>query len=109
MICPKDGCGSPNVRSLPHYWESLPVESPQRGRYAPPAVEDWRLRLLGALAAVVGIALLAAGSIAAGLVLLAGGIAAAVVGYQRARDADAARAAWVGRRICLACISTWDK
>ena len=96
------------MQFLPHYWESLPAESPLRARYAQPAEEDGRARLILALVAVAGVILAVTGSVALGLLALAVGAVGAWVAHGRIIAADHARALWGRRQICLACTHLWE-
>ncbi|MGV9352327.1 hypothetical protein [Streptomyces misionensis] len=101
VTCPSPKCGSPNVADLPHYWRSLPAESPLKAVYAPPAAVEARYWV--ALAAVVaGIVLLVSGSLL-GLVVAAAGVGWGVLVYRRAAAAGELRADWESSRVCLAC------
>lgn len=107
MQCPSEKCGSSNVEHLPHYWQSLPSDSPLKAKYAQPAEGDQRARLIAVLATVAGLVLTFTGNIAVGLFVLFGGAAAVAVTHQRIVAADAARAQWQRRQICLACTHLW--
>ena len=107
MLCPSDKCASGNVQFLPHYWESLPGDSPLKGRYAQPAEGDARARLVLAVIAVAGVALVVTGTVGLGLVALAVGAVGAWVVHNRITSADAAREAWGRTQICLACTHLW--
>jgi hypothetical protein len=107
MICPSVKCGSSNVQFLPHYWESLPGESPLKARYAEPAEGDSRARLVLALIAVAGVVLAVTGTVGLGLVALAiGGVGAWLV-HGRIVMAAQARSQWERTQICLACTHLW--
>lgn len=108
MNCPSDKCGSSNVQSLPLYVNGLPQDAPNRRKYAQPAEGDKRARLIAVLAAVAGLVLALTGNIAIGLVVLVGGAAGVAVTHQRIGAADAARAQWQRRQICLACTHLWS-
>jgi hypothetical protein len=104
--CPSAKCGSSNVEHLPHYWESLPSDSPLKGRYAPPAaVEAQYVLVLGVIA--VGIALMATSSVLLGLLAAAGGLVWGAVMQQRVARWEAAHGAWSTSMICLACTGRW--
>jgi hypothetical protein len=107
MLCPSGKCGSSNVQHLPHYWESLPADSPLKARYAQPAVEDGRGRLILALVAAAGVVLLVTGTVALGLLALAAGAIGAWVAHGRIVAAETKRAAWSRSQICLACTHQW--
>lgn len=107
MLCPSDKCGSSNIEHLPHYWQSLPSDSPLKVRYAQPAEGDRRARLIAVVVAVAGLVLTLTGNIAVGLVVLVGGGVATAVTHQRVVAADTARALWQRRQICLACTHLW--
>lgn len=99
MECPN--CRSSNVQLLRGYWESLPSESPHRGRYAPP--DEVELKVWVALAAVgAGIGVAVTGAILVGLLVVVGGLlwGAVMVGQQRAYEM--ALAAYDRSVICLA-------
>jgi hypothetical protein len=102
MKCPSGKCGSTNVEYLPHYWASLPSDSPLKAEYAePPAVQAQYLLAVGVVA--VGVFALASGAIAGGLLMLliGGGWGAAM--RKRVESAEAKRATWAQELICLAC------
>lgn len=107
MQCPSAKCQSTNVQFLPHYWESLPGDSPLKARYAEPAEVDGRARLVAAGIAVLGVIFLVTGGIAAGLLMLAAGGVGAMVTTGRIQEAVAKRAAWDRTQICLACTHLW--
>ncbi len=105
LVCPSPKCGSPNVADLPHYWASLPAESPLKGRYAPPA--KFEATYWAALAAVVlGIAVTVSGSLF-GLLIAAGGLGWGAVVRSRLAEAEARLADWNSSRVCLACTGTF--
>ncbi|QLJ01508.1 hypothetical protein HZZ00_11050 [Streptomyces sp. NEAU-sy36] len=105
ITCPSPKCGSPNVADLPHYWHSLPAESPLKARYAPPDAADASYWL--ALAAVVaGVVLLVSGSLL-GLLVAAAGVGWGVLVHQRAAGAAVQLADWESSRVCLACTGTF--
>jgi hypothetical protein len=108
VFCPSKDCGSSNVEHLPHYWKSLPSDSPLKTEYAQPAAPDPRNRLLLAALAVAGLVLAVTGQVAVGLVLLAVGAVGAAVAHGRIEAVEAARAVWERRRICLACTHLWE-
>ena len=107
MICPRGGCGSANVEFLPHYWESLPGDSPLKVKYASPDEVDGRLRLALAAVAVLGVVLAAKGTVGPGLVALAVGIVGVWVVHGRIVLATQARSKWDRTQICLACTHQW--
>ncbi|WP_037914051.1 hypothetical protein [Actinacidiphila yeochonensis] len=108
MRCPSVKCGSSNVEFLPHYWESLPGDSPLKRKYAKPAAGDRRAVAVAAGATVLGLVLAVTGTVVLGLlVLVAGGVGAAV-SWRRVEAAEAARGAWQRRQICLACTHLWE-
>lgn len=107
MRCPSDKCGSSNVEHLPHYWQSLPGDSPLKARYAQPAEGDRRAVTVGVGVAALGIVLAVIGGIVLGLLVLLAGAGWAAVAYRRVEAADAARAQWQRRQICLACTHLW--
>jgi hypothetical protein len=105
IACPSPKCGSPNVADLPHYWQSLPNESPLKARYAPPAKAD--ASYLAALVAVtLGVAVVVSGSLF-GLLVAAGGVVWGVFVHRQAADAEARLADWESSRVCLACTGTF--
>jgi hypothetical protein len=99
MDCPL--CHATNIQLLRGYWESLPAESPHRGKYAPPDAPDvqpWiALVALGA-----GIWLLVTGAILIGLLVAVAGLVwgAFMAGQQRKFEADLAT--YNASTICLA-------
>jgi len=107
MQCPSDTCRSTNVEHLPHYWESLPGDSPLKARYAQPAEGDRRAVLIAATAVAVGFGLAVTGTVALGLLVLAAGAVAAVVFQRRVTAAESAREAWSRTQLCLACTHLW--
>lgn len=107
MKCPSEKCGSSNVEHLPHYWQSLPGDSPLKKRYAQPAEGDRRARLIAAGIAVFGLVLACTGTVGFGLAVLAAGTVGIWVMHGRIVQADAARNMWQRRQICLACTHLW--
>lgn len=106
IACPSSACGSPNVADLPHYWRSLPAESPLKAKYAPPAAAEGGYWV--ALAAVVlGIVAAASGTVLAGLLAIAGGIGWGSLVHRRVTAAETALADWNSSRVCLACTGTF--
>jgi len=105
--CPSEKCGSTNIQHLPHYWESLPGESPLKARYAQPDEPDQRTRLILGAVAVLGLVVLVTGGVGFGLTLLAVGAAGVVFTTSRIGAAVAARELWQRRQICLACTHLW--
>lgn len=102
IVCPSSKCGSPNVADLPHFWMSLPAESPLKARYAPP--EEAEGGVLAAVAAVVlGIVALTSGAVLLGVLAVLGGLGWGALVYHRGSVAAAQRAAWDSSRVCLAC------
>jgi hypothetical protein len=102
IVCPSSKCGSPNVADLPHYWASLPSESPLKAQYAPP--EAAQASYWAALAAVVvGVLVAVGGGVLVGLLIAAGGLLWGVVVYKVVEASLAERAAWESSRVCLAC------
>jgi len=71
MECPT--CKSTHVQLLRGYWNDLPAESPNRGRYAPPDEPDVR-QWLGVLAVVAGIYIAVTGSVGYGLLIALAGL-----------------------------------
>lgn len=106
-MCPSEKCGSSNVERLSHYWASLPAESPLKARYAQPAEEDGRARLILAVVAAAGVVLAVTGTVMLGLVALAVGGVGAWIAHGRIIAADEARAVWARQQICLACTHLW--
>jgi hypothetical protein len=107
MLCPSEKCGSSNVQHLPHYWESLPADSPLKSRYAQPAVEDGRSRLILAVIGAAGVVLLVTGTVALGLLALAVGAVGAWAAHGRIMLAETRRGQWASTQICLACTHQW--
>ena len=102
LVCPSPKCGSPNVADLPHYWQSLPSDSPLKAKYAPPPTVEGNYWI--ALAAVaLGIVSVVSGSVLAGLLVAAAGLGWGAVVHRRVGDADASLADWNSSRVCLAC------
>jgi hypothetical protein len=105
LVCPSPKCGSPNVADLPHYWQSLPAESPLKGRYAPPARVEatyW----VALTAVVLGVVVVASGSLF-GLLLVAGGLGWGALVHHRLTEAESLLADWTSSRVCLACTGTF--
>jgi hypothetical protein len=89
------------VESLPHYWQSLPSDSPLKAQYAePPVVAAQYLWAVGGI--VLGVMTLAR-SVVAGLLFVVLGVAWCVATHRQAEAADSARAEWGSSLICLAC------
>ncbi|MFE0353622.1 hypothetical protein ACFW2I_09020 [Streptomyces nigra] len=89
------------MQLLRGYWESLPSESPHRGRYAPP--DEVGVKVWVALVAVAaGIWVAVTGAILVGLLVVVGGLlwGAVMIGQQRAYEM--ALAAYDRSVICLA-------
>jgi hypothetical protein len=107
MQCPSEKCASTNVQHLPHYWQSLPGDSPLKGKYEQPAQGDRRARLIAAGVAVLGLVLAVTGTVALGLLVLAAGAIGAWVLHGRVAAADHARGRWASTQICLACTHLW--
>ncbi|WP_125214694.1 hypothetical protein [Streptomyces griseofuscus] len=105
ITCPSADCGSPNVADLPHFWHSLPAESPLKARYAPPEAAGASYWV--ALAAVVaGVALLVSGALL-GLLVAAAGAGWGALVHRRAAAAGERLADWESSRVCLACTGTF--
>jgi hypothetical protein len=103
---PSPLCASTNVADLPHYWQSLPSESPLKAQYAPPDVPG--VSYWGALAAVVvGILAAASGAVLAGLLVAGGGLAWGAFLRRGVEAAEARLAGWNSSRVCLACTGTF--
>lgn len=98
MDCPL--CHATNIQQLRGYWESLPAESPHRGKYAPPdkpnAQAWWALIALG-----VGIWVMVTGAVLIGLLIAVAGLiwGAFMAGQQRAYETDLAT--YNASTICL--------
>ncbi|WUH94502.1 hypothetical protein OG900_33100 [Streptomyces sp. NBC_00433] len=107
MRCPSDKCASTNIQHLPHYWRSLPGDSPLKGKYAQPAEGDRRARLIAAGVAALGVVLLVTGAWPLGLLALAGGGVGVWAIHGRITLADQARGKWSSTQICLACTHLW--
>ena len=106
IVCPSSKCGSPNVADLPHYWKSLPSESPLKAKYAPPAGPVGGYGV--AVAAVaLGIVALLSGTVIPGLLVAAGGVGWGALVYRRVAAAEAKLADWNSSRVCLACTGTF--
>ncbi|WP_406170242.1 hypothetical protein OIE52_39070 [Streptomyces canus] len=98
MDCPL--CHATNIQQLRGYWESLPAESPHRGKYAPPDAPDvqpW----VALLALGAGIWLLVTGAVLIGLLVAVAGLVwgAFMAGQQRKFEADLAT--YNASTICL--------
>lgn len=102
IVCPKADCASPNVQDVPHYWQSLPAESPLKSQYAPPpgvARNYW------ASLGVVGLGFVAAvsGAVMLGLVVIVAGVVWGALLYRFTAEAARRLEAWRGEQVCLAC------
>lgn len=106
LACPR--CKHDGVLDLPDFWKSLPRESELRGKYAQPAeyTAQW---LLPVGAVVLGVVLLVAGEVAAGLLLLAGGGALGFWFSRLASAAEEARAQWERSLICRQCPAVFPR
>ncbi|MFE1791880.1 hypothetical protein ACFW7J_26395 [Streptomyces sp. NPDC059525] len=102
VVCPQADCGSSNVAALPHYWESLPAESPLKAKYAPPAggaASYW-----ASLAVVVlGIVTVASGAVGLGLAVMVAGAVWGAFLFRKSAKATALLDQWRGSHVCLAC------
>ncbi|MCX4480263.1 hypothetical protein OOK44_28045 [Streptomyces cellulosae] len=106
IACPSPKCSSPNVADLPHYWQSLPSESPLKAKYAPPArpkVSYWAA--VGA--SVAGVLVITGGGVLLGLLLFVGRRRLGRGRVQGSAVAQAQRAAWESSHVCLACTGTF--
>lgn len=102
IVCPQAGCASPNVVDLPHYWLSLPSESPLKVRYAPPpGVAGSYWTSVGVVA--VGLLIAASGMVGLGLLLIAGGVVWGGLLYRFTAQAATQKTAWESEQVCLAC------
>lgn len=102
VVCPQARCGSPNIVDLPHYWESLPGESPLKARYAPPAAA--KASYWASLAVVVlGVVAVTSGTVGLGLAAIVGGVAWGGVIHWQAAEAAARLEQWRDSQVCLAC------
>lgn len=102
VVCPQAECGSPNVVDLPHYWQSLPAESPLKARYAPPvggAASYW----VSVGVVVLGIVTAASGGVGLGLAVVAAGVGWGAFVYRKAAEAAARLERWHESQVCLAC------
>ncbi|MFE6311740.1 MULTISPECIES: hypothetical protein [Streptomyces] len=106
IACPSPKCSSPNVADLPHYWQSLPSESPLKAKYAPPARP--KASYWAAVAGIVaGVLVITGGGVLLGLLLIVGGAGWGAVVYKAVQWAEAQRAAWESSHVCLACTGTF--
>ncbi|GGX72036.1 hypothetical protein [Streptomyces minutiscleroticus] len=100
--CPNASCRSTNIEFLPHYWQSLPDESPLKDEYKPPAVAPsqfwWVLAIiaLGVVVAVLGAVLL-------GLLVVLGGLVWGALVHTGISATRTKLASWDTSHICLAC------
>jgi hypothetical protein len=102
VVCPQGACGSPNVVDLPHYWQSLPAESPLKARYAPPAggaASYWA----SVAVVVLGIVTAASGAVGLGLVVIVAAVGWGAFVYRKAAEATSLLEQWHGSQVCLAC------
>lgn len=106
IACPSSKCASPNVADLPHYWQSLPSDSPLKKKYAPPdapRVSYWA----AVVAVVIGVVSATGGAVLLGLLLVAGGVGWGALVFKATQYADAQRARWEVSHVCLACTGTF--
>ncbi|MER7517814.1 hypothetical protein [Streptomyces sp. NPDC126499] len=89
---------------LPHYWKSLPAESPLKGEYAPPAGGEASYWVSVAVV-VLGIATAASGAVGLGLAVIVAGVVWGAVVYRQAAEAEAPLERLHDSRVCLACAS----
>lgn len=98
MECPL--CKAVNIQQLRGYWESLPAESPHRGKYAPPDAPDvqpW----IALLAVAGGIALAVSGAVLIGLLVAVGGLGWGAVMQRQVAAFQADLAEYNASTICL--------
>lgn len=98
MDCPL--CHATNIQQLRGYWEDLPAESPNKGRYAPP--DEPNVQVWWALLAVAaGIWVAVTGAVLIGLgIAVAGLLWGAFMGRQMS-EYQAALAEYNAATICL--------
>lgn len=102
--CPSAACKSVNVVHLPHYWQSLPGESPLKARYAPPNVPGAGGCLSALGTAAIGVLAVAkTDAIWMGLLIVAIGIIWGVTVRQEILKAERQLEEWKASRLCLAC------
>ena len=98
MACPK--CGESNIKQLRGYWEDLPVESPNKGRYAPPE-EPTGQPLFALLAVVAGIFVAVTGAVLVGLGIAVAGLLWGAFMVRQQREFEAALEEYDSATICL--------
>jgi hypothetical protein len=99
MDCPI--CQATNVQRLRGYWEDLPMESPNKGRYAPPDapnVQPW----VALLAVGAGIWIAVTGAVLIGLGVAVAGLLWGAVMARQVAAYQAALEAYNAAVICLA-------
>ena len=99
MQCPK--CQSTNIKRLRGYWEDLPAESLNRGRYAPPD-EPTGQPLLALLAVAAGIFVAVTSGVLIGLGIAVAGLLWGAFMVKQQREYEAELAEYDGSTICLA-------
>lgn len=98
MGCPV--CQASNIQQLRGYWESLPTESPHRGKYAPPDapnVQPW----VALVAVGAGLWLAVTGAVLLGLGAAVAGLLWGAVMSRQAAAYRGALAEYNGATICL--------
>jgi hypothetical protein len=99
MQCPI--CKSMHVQQLRGYWQDLPVESPNKGKYAPPDEVDVR-QWLGVLALFFGIYVAVTGSLGYGLLIALAGLLWGLWMAAQVQRYQVALGAYNASLICLA-------
>jgi hypothetical protein len=98
LTCPL--CQATNIQQLRGYWESLPAESPHRGKYAPPDAPDvqpW----IALLAVCAGIWVLVTGAVLIGLGIAVAGLLWGGFMQRQVAEYRATLAAYNASTICL--------
>lgn len=102
--CPSAACKSVNVVDLPHYWQSLPNESPLKTRYAPPDVPGTGGCLAALATTAVGVFIMVrSDAIWTGLLIAATGLLAGLLIRHNIQRAEAQLNEWNNLLLCLAC------
>lgn len=89
------------MQQLRGYWQDLPAESPNKGKYAPPDEVDVR-QWLGVLAIFFGIYVAATGSVGYGLLIVVVGLVWGIVMAARVRRYQEALGVYNASLICKA-------
>ncbi|MFD7816858.1 hypothetical protein ACFV6E_28635 [Streptomyces sp. NPDC059785] len=91
-----------NVEKLPHYWASLPGDSPLKEEYAPPVIAATRYLLVLAMV-VTGIIVATSDHVLLGLLIAVAGLLWGTVMRRRTLVSSASLTEYESEHICLAC------